>query len=285
MLLKASFLIKCLYIFLKPLLIIQITSRSWHLTSKVQYLSFLLCSFVAKNPCSSDPGCDHVCYTSDDQPLCACFANYELQSNRKTCKGTGLVSLFRNRLSISLLWDNLNSRFANLFQTQFEMVGKILLAGKQAKIDITKSRFSICVYNVKIFCAIKIGQKNWTPRKYTWLWKLEDNKNIAQSRTCLWGFTLKYLQLFEDTKNIYIHSTPTKVCRQVSSLLLTGQKKEVFFVLGLAVTYTFGRFSKNITMSLLIANQNLSISAYHSRASAKKFLFFFFFLFSLYITR
>ena len=107
---------------------------------------FYFCSFVAKNPCSSDPGCDHVCYTSDDQPLCACFANYELQSNGKTCKGTGLVSLFRNRLIITLLWDNLISRFANLFQTQFEMVGKILLAINKPRYSITKSRFSICVY-------------------------------------------------------------------------------------------------------------------------------------------
>ena len=49
----------------------------------------------------------------------------------------------------------------------------------------------------------------------------------------------------------------------------------VFFVLGLAVTYTFGRFSKNITMSHLIANQNLLLSAYHLRASA----FFLFFIF------
>ena len=145
------------------MLIIHITNRSWHLTSKVQYLPFFhFCSFLAKNPCSPDPGCDHVCYTSDDQPLCACFANYELQSNGKTCKGTGLVSLFRNRLIIYLLWDNLISCFANLFQTQFEMVGKILLAINKPRYSITKSRFSICVYKVKIFCAIKIGQKNWT---------------------------------------------------------------------------------------------------------------------------
>ena len=38
-------------------------------------------------------------------------------------------------------------------------------------------------------------------------------------------------------------------------------------------------------MSLLIANQNLSISADHSRASAQKYLFlFFFFFFFIYNT-
>ena len=47
-----------------------------------------------------------------------------------------------------------------------------------------------------------MGQKNWTPRKNTWLAEVADSKNIAQSRIYLWGLTLKYQQLFEDTKII-----------------------------------------------------------------------------------
>ena len=170
---------KCPYLFLELLLVIQITSRSWHLTSKVQYLSFFLLTLplVAKNPCSSDPGCGHICYTgASNQPLCGCFANYELESNGKTCIGTGLVSLLRNRLSVSL--DNLISGFANLFQTQFKMVGKILSALNRRRYSISKSRFSICVYKIKIFCANKIGQRNWTPRKYTWLAKVPETIRI-----------------------------------------------------------------------------------------------------------
>ncbi|XP_078353037.1 mucin-like protein [Oculina patagonica] len=38
---------------------------------------------VATNPCSSGHGCEHVCF---NQGTCTCFANYELESNGKTCK-------------------------------------------------------------------------------------------------------------------------------------------------------------------------------------------------------
>ncbi|XP_022803205.1 mucin-like protein [Stylophora pistillata] len=44
---------------------------------------------VAKNPCTSDsdPGCNHVCYEdSNKQAACTCRANFELQSDGKTCK-------------------------------------------------------------------------------------------------------------------------------------------------------------------------------------------------------
>ncbi|XP_022805810.1 mucin-like protein [Stylophora pistillata] len=44
---------------------------------------------VAKNPCTSDsdPGCNHVCYEdSNKQAACTCRANFELQSDGKTCE-------------------------------------------------------------------------------------------------------------------------------------------------------------------------------------------------------
>ncbi|CAH3045006.1 unnamed protein product [Porites lobata] len=41
---------------------------------------------VATNPCSPDPGCDHVCFSdANNQPNCDCFANFELQSDGRTC--------------------------------------------------------------------------------------------------------------------------------------------------------------------------------------------------------
>lgn len=46
--------------------------------------------FLAMDPCASNHGCQHVCYRgSDNQQACTCFANYELESDGKTCKGTG----------------------------------------------------------------------------------------------------------------------------------------------------------------------------------------------------
>ncbi|KAL9979187.1 hypothetical protein ACROYT_G016809 [Oculina patagonica] len=42
---------------------------------------------VATNPCSSDHGCDHVCFKgSNNQATCACNANYELEDDGKTCR-------------------------------------------------------------------------------------------------------------------------------------------------------------------------------------------------------
>ncbi|XP_073234800.1 mucin-like protein [Porites lutea] len=41
---------------------------------------------VATNPCSPDPGCEHVCFRdANNEANCDCFANFELQSDGKTC--------------------------------------------------------------------------------------------------------------------------------------------------------------------------------------------------------
>lgn len=51
--------------------------------------------FAAKNPCSSDHGCEHVCFQgSSNEATCACFANYELDSNEKNCTGKLLIFFF-----------------------------------------------------------------------------------------------------------------------------------------------------------------------------------------------
>ncbi|XP_020612097.1 mucin-like protein [Orbicella faveolata] len=42
---------------------------------------------LAKNPCTSGHGCQHVCFKgSNNQPTCDCFANYELENDGKTCR-------------------------------------------------------------------------------------------------------------------------------------------------------------------------------------------------------
>ncbi|XP_073233536.1 mucin-like protein [Porites lutea] len=42
---------------------------------------------TAINPCSADHGCSQVCFKgAGNQPTCACFTGYELQSDGKTCK-------------------------------------------------------------------------------------------------------------------------------------------------------------------------------------------------------
>ena len=44
--------------------------------------------FAATNPCLSDHDCQHVCFKGkNNQPTCACFANFELESDEKKCKG------------------------------------------------------------------------------------------------------------------------------------------------------------------------------------------------------
>lgn len=56
------------------------------LTSYLYYFRRL--SLTAKNPCTSVRGCSHVCFTgSSGRATCACYANFELQSDGKTCKG------------------------------------------------------------------------------------------------------------------------------------------------------------------------------------------------------
>ena len=46
--------------------------------------------FLAADPCASNHGCQQVCYRgSGNQEACTCFANYELESDRKKCKGAG----------------------------------------------------------------------------------------------------------------------------------------------------------------------------------------------------
>ncbi|XP_068679238.1 mucin-like protein isoform X1 [Montipora foliosa] len=42
---------------------------------------------LALNPCSSDNGCEHVCFKGDDnEAKCACFAKYELNDDGVTCR-------------------------------------------------------------------------------------------------------------------------------------------------------------------------------------------------------
>ena len=58
---------------------------------EVAYIQ-LICSLCllssATIPCSSDPGCDQICFTgANNQSTCDCSAKYELQSDGKTCKG------------------------------------------------------------------------------------------------------------------------------------------------------------------------------------------------------
>lgn len=62
---------------------------SWHLgTFNSIYMHVVLLVFLATNPCSSGHGCQHVYFKgSNNQPTCACYANYELESDGKKCKG------------------------------------------------------------------------------------------------------------------------------------------------------------------------------------------------------
>ena len=44
--------------------------------------------FSAITPCQVGHNCSQVCYTDNNKTAkCACFANYELQSDGKTCRG------------------------------------------------------------------------------------------------------------------------------------------------------------------------------------------------------
>ena len=52
--------------------------------------------FTATNPCTSDHGCKQVCFIgNDNQPTCTCNANYELESDGKTCKGTWKLYFYK----------------------------------------------------------------------------------------------------------------------------------------------------------------------------------------------
>ena len=63
------------------------------LVSTHAFISWLMCIvLVAINPCSADHGCSQVCFKgAGNQPTCACFTGYELQSDGKTCKGEFLL--------------------------------------------------------------------------------------------------------------------------------------------------------------------------------------------------
>ena len=51
--------------------------------------------FSAKNPCQVGHNCSQVCYTdSNNTATCACFANYKLQSDGKTCLGALIYCWF-----------------------------------------------------------------------------------------------------------------------------------------------------------------------------------------------
>ena len=61
------------------------------------------CFYSAKKPCAPDlqVNCSHVCYTDNNKTAkCACFANYELQSDRKTCLGAFINCWFMRSLQI-----------------------------------------------------------------------------------------------------------------------------------------------------------------------------------------
>lgn len=48
-----------------------------------------LCFFIAITPCSDDHSCEHVCYKgNNNQATCTCYANFELDSDGNTCRGT-----------------------------------------------------------------------------------------------------------------------------------------------------------------------------------------------------
>ena len=51
--------------------------------------------FAAEKSCSSDHGCEHVCFQgSSNEATCTCYANYELDSNEKNCTGKLLIFFF-----------------------------------------------------------------------------------------------------------------------------------------------------------------------------------------------
>ena len=44
--------------------------------------------YTAINPCPAGHGCQHVCFTGDDVEFkCTCDANYELDSDGRSCRG------------------------------------------------------------------------------------------------------------------------------------------------------------------------------------------------------
>lgn len=48
-----------------------------------------LCFFIAITPCSDDHVCEHVCYKgNNNKATCTCYANFELDSDGNTCRGT-----------------------------------------------------------------------------------------------------------------------------------------------------------------------------------------------------